>query len=386
MKQRKIAVIGASLVGPSIANLLHSNGYRDVTVYEALTRPHSQSGGVMGLREYTLNALSRFGITARDVRALDSEAVLAYDIVGRKRAVYRGQSMHPGTTTSWDALYRALNGRTDVQYGRRLVSITDEGARYGLAFSNGSMDTADVVIFADGRKSFGRDALARNPLRYNGYVIWRGLAAPPDHVPVGFTRYYDTEVGRLFSVTSPLIQSGRSYWELSHNLSATEWARVARGAPTRHAYMLPSQVTDDARAIIARHTDRLPDEFREMIEHSEVSGIPVNDVRMPDRLTFRTDGGAVAVLLGDAAIPPRLQVGAGLNQGLIQASELADALPANALEKWERHVLDRLGPIVELGRSRAHRINLGTYVPVSPGKTAAPHAGDAWGEPEWVTA
>jgi 2-polyprenyl-6-methoxyphenol hydroxylase-like FAD-dependent oxidoreductase len=262
----------------------------------------------------------------------------------------------------------------------------DEGARYGLAFSDGSMDTADVVIFADGRKSFGRDALARNPLHYNGYVVWRGLARPPERLPVGFTRYYDTEVGRLFSVTSPLIQSGRSYWELSHNLSAIEWSRIAKGSPTRHAYMLPSQVNDDARSIIARYTDRLPDEFREMIDHSEVSGIPVNDVRMPDALTFRTDKGAMAILLGDAAIPPRLQVGAGLNQGLVQANELADALPADAVQQWERRALDRLGPIVELGRSRAHRINLGTYVPVSPGKTAAPHAGDAWGEPEWVTA
>lgn len=386
MKQRKIAVIGASLVGPSVANLLRTNGFRDVTVYEALLRPHSQSGGVMGLRQSTVDALSRVGIGAKSIRALDSEAVIAYDITRSRRAVYRGQSMHPGVTTSWDALYRTLNARTDVQYGKRLTSITDEGLRYGLAFSDGSTDTADVVVFADGRKSFGRDALAGNPLRYNGYVIWRGLASPPDSVPVGFTRYYDTEVGRLFSVTSPLIQSGRSYWELSHNLPAVEWSRIARGAPTRHAYMLPSQVHEDAREIIARHADRLPDQFREMILHSEVSGIPVNDVRMPDRLTYRTDGGALAVLLGDAAIPPRLQVGAGLNQGLMQASALADALPVDAVARWEREALEKLGPIVELGRSRAHRINLGTYVPVSPGKTAAPHAGDVWGEPEWVTA
>lgn len=387
MRQIKIAVIGASLVGPSIANLLRGNGYRDITVYEALVRPHSQSGGVMGLRTHTLDALARIGIGARDIRALDSETVISYDMVAPKQPLYRGQSIHPGTTTSWDALYRTLNARTDVQYGQRLVKIEDGGARWLLSFHTGHTDTADAVIFADGRKSFGRDALAHNPLRYNGYVTWRGLAPTPRGLRhPGFTRFYDTEEASLFGVTGPLIQSGRSYWELSHNLSATEWARIARDTPERHAYMLPSQVHDDARALIARYTERLPDEFQEMIVHSEVSGIPVNDVRMPDALMYRTRGGAVAILLGDAAIPVRLQVGAGLNQGLVQANELADALPADALDKWEGTALERLAPYVELGRSRAHRINLGTYVPVDPGKTAAPHAGDVWGQPEWVTA
>lgn len=390
MKQRKIAVIGASLVGPSVANLLRSKGFKDVTVYEALRRPHSQSGGIMGLRYPTIDVLARIGIRAESIRATTSELVVGNDMTGPGTYVHRGDSVHTGVTTSWDMLYRMLNGRTNVQFGQRLVKIEPDGACYALTFRSGHTDTADVVIFADGRKSFGRDALTRNALRYNGYVTWRGLATPPNvRMNGGFTRFYDTEAGRLFGVTGPLIQNGRSYWELSHNLRAAEWSRIANGSPTQHAYMLPSQVHADARAIVERYTDRLPGMYREMIRESEIAGIPVNDVSMPQQLVYRTDGGAVAVTLGDAAIPVRLQVGAGLNQGLVQAGEMVDALSegdTDALSKWERHALDRLGPYVELGRSRAHRINLGTYVPVRPGSTSANIDGDVWGQPKWVTA
>lgn len=388
----RVAVIGASLVGPSIAEFLAQQGIRDITIYEALRRPHSQSGGVMGLRPETLQLFRNIGIRSTQVRALGDESVSAYDMTGPGRFEYRGQSMFPGTTTSWDALYATLRGRHDVKYAHELTAITADGRRFLLTFRNGHTDEADVVLFADGRKSFGRDALDSRPLRYNGYVIWRGLAKLPSDLPVrphGFMRFYDPDAGRLFSITGQLLHNGLSYWELSHNLSAMEWARIANGVPTQHAYMTPRQVHDDARALIDSAADRLPTKFRDMLADSEVSGIPVNDVAFPTRAIWRTEQGATAALLGDALIPVRLQVGAGLNQGIVQAASLADALSsrdAASVDKWESHALERLGPIVELGRSRAHRINLGSYIPVHSGLTAAPADGGAFDEPKWVTA
>jgi hypothetical protein len=56
-----------------------------------------------------------------------------------------------------------------------------------------------------------------------------------------------------------------------------------------------------------------------------------------------------------------------------------------ALYGWQSSTLDRFAPWVELGRSRAHRNNLGWYIPVRPGFTAAPTS-DQWSEPTWVMA
>jgi 2-polyprenyl-6-methoxyphenol hydroxylase-like FAD-dependent oxidoreductase len=148
------------------------------------------------------------------------------------------------------------------------------------------------------------------------------------------------------------------------------------------------------RATVRQAARHLPAAFQEMIEDSEVAGIPVNDAAMPDRVAFYPSDRPSArrhpaVLLGDAIIPVRLQVGAGLNQGLLQAQDLAGALasstPCASLAEWQDVALARLEPIVELGRSRAHRINLGWYLPVRPGRTTAP-ATDQWDEPKWVTA
>lgn len=393
MRHRKIAIIGGSLVGPSLYRFLDRSGIHDVTIFEMLRRPHSQSGGVMGLRPDTLASLSRIGVKAGRVAALSSEQVAAYDITAPGVAVYRGASLFPGTTTSWDAAYSTLGASAPVEFSHRLTAVRPDGHRYLMSFANGTEVEADVVVFADGRKSTGRELIdPSRALRYNGYTIWRGLAEPPSGQwrPRGFERFYDAEAGRLFSVTGPLLQSGKSYWELSHNLSMAEYVSLTRGRePTDLAYILPNQITDAMRDTMVRAADRLPAPLQDMVADGQASGIPVNDIPMPTRAAFTTDGGAHAVLLGDALIPVRLQVGAGLNQGVLQAEALAEAVTQSdlptALQRWSDHVVDRLGPIVEVGRHRAHNINLGWYQPVRLGQTAVPDDGP-FGTPHWVTA
>jgi 2-polyprenyl-6-methoxyphenol hydroxylase-like FAD-dependent oxidoreductase len=393
VSQPCIAIIGGSLVGPATELLLRRTGFTDVTTYEALPAARSQSGGVMGLRQGTLDLLEFIGVSADDVEALTDRNVYAWDLTPQGLGL-RGISLFPGRTTSWDALHAALRERVDVNTGRRLVDLqATQAGQWELTFAKGEDVTADIVIFADGRKSLGRELLDPDrPLQYNGYVTWRGLVDPPDPKPRGFERYYDVKHGRLFSITEPLKQSGKTYWELSHNLSADEYEIIVGARPEEHAFVLPNQVTPAIRDVVRRAAHRLPAMFQELIEGSEVAGIPVNDLTMPTHAVFHPHGRAAshpAVLLGDALVPVRLQVGAGLNHGLQQAYDLArafgSATPCMNLRCWEENALARLAPIVELGRSRAHKANLGTYIPVQPGRTAAP-LGDQWGDPEWVNA
>ena len=393
-KDTSIAIIGGSLVGPAAELFLRRRGFADIVTYEALPAALSQSGGVMGLRQDTIDLLAELGVDVGAIEAIRDRNVYAYDLTG-DGAVQRGVSAFPGVVTSWDALHAQLRRLVDVRTSHRLVAMDEVNGRWRLRFGNRPDAFADVVLFADGRHSTGRALLdPGRPLRYNGYVVWRGLADPPQPLPQGFERYYDIRHGRLFSVTAPLRQSGRSYWELSHNLPEQAYARIAGAAPTERAFILPQHIDSYARDIIRDAARNLPDTFTALIEASEVVGIPVNDATMPERAVFTGSGGngsgdAVAVLLGDALLPVRLQVGAGLNQGLRQAAEVADALAAPdrgaRLRGWQQHTLDRLARWVEQGRSRAHRNNLGTYEPVRPGRTTAPNV-DQWSEPRWVSA
>lgn len=391
--QPKIAIVGGSLVGPAAELFLRREGFTDVTTYEAMPTPHSQSGGVMGVRFTTLDLLDLVGIVRAKIMALADPDVYAYDVrPGGVGVDMRGKSSFPGQVTSWDALHTEEAERTNVQYGHTIKSRSVDGGRVYLACSCGQTHEADMVIWADGRKSLGRTLLdPQRPLKYNGYVVWRGLAEPPHPTPKGFHRYYDVPNGRLFSVTEPVVQSGRSYWEFSHNLPASEWEFLAGDAPERHAFLLPTWVErhPEVRATIAAHADGLPHNLTDMIDNSEVSGIPVNDVPMPSKMIHRHAGGGMEILMGDAIVPVRLQAGAGLNQGLHQAYDFARALTSTSLDgalyTYEQQSLDALGRMVEQGRSRAHRNNLGWYLPVKPGRTTAP-ASDQWAEPQWITA
>jgi 2-polyprenyl-6-methoxyphenol hydroxylase-like FAD-dependent oxidoreductase len=273
-----IAVIGGSLVGPAAELFLRRAGFRNVTTYEAMPRAHSQSGGVMGLRLPTVELLESIGLHRDRIVALPDTAVNAYD-VNDGDVSERGASLFPGQVTSWDALYAALSQRVEVVHGHRLTHLCTSDGRYGLGFANGYQREADVVLFADGRKSAGRVFLdPTRPLTYNGYVVWRGLVDTPTPEPRGFNRYFDIAGGRLFSLTGRLNGTGQSYWEFSHNLPEADYTRIAGGrGPTDHAYILPQQVGPAARSVIAAAARGMPDMLQELMTGGTVSGIPVND-------------------------------------------------------------------------------------------------------------
>jgi 2,6-dihydroxypyridine 3-monooxygenase len=268
--------------------------------------------------------------------------------------------------------------------------LVDDAGRTYLVCACGNDHDADLIIWADGRKSTGRALLApERPLTYNGYVVWRGLVDTPTPAPKGFQRYYDIPGGRLFSVTAPVEPVGRSYFEFSHNLHGHQWQELTGKRPEEHAYMLPGFVKRHPQVhdTIRRNAVGLPHRFEEIIDHAEISGIPVNDVDFPKQVVYHHTSGATSVLVGDAAIPVRLQVGAGLNQGIQQAYDMVDVLTAGraALDTWEEAHMCELARWVELGRSRAHRNNLGWYLPVRRGQTVAPDV-DQWTKPKWVIA
>jgi 2-polyprenyl-6-methoxyphenol hydroxylase-like FAD-dependent oxidoreductase len=390
--QPKIAVIGGSLVGPTAELALRSHGLTNVQTYEAMKTPHPQSGGVMGLRDQSINILRGAGVDVDSTVALESRDTVSFDMDGGTEPRQRGRSSLPGLVTSWDKLHAALGERVDVQLSHHLLDIGTDGKRAQLTFK-GHTAEADLVIFADGRKSTGRALLDPNRhLMYSGYTMWRGLIeATCDMAVEGFSRFYDTPRGVLFSITEPILNDGRMYWELSTNLSQAAFERIVGKSPTERAFLLPNQVTPLIRKTVdALATAYLPAQFRDIVHATtEIMGIPINDLPLPERTAWQL-GNAHAVLVGDAAQTVRLQTGWGLNAGIGQVNCLAERLAGGidldeALCSWQRESIDAIGPWVELGRRRAAATNLGTYWPVRPGYTAVPSA-DVWAPPEWVVA
>ncbi|URV26030.1 FAD-dependent monooxygenase [Burkholderia gladioli] len=185
MKQPRIAIVGAGLGGTAAAALLQRGGY-DVRLYEQAPSFSRLGAGihlgpnVMKIMrrigcEDALNAMgshpdfwySRDGITAEVMSQIPLGDFALKTYGASYLTVHRGdfhalmtQAVTPGT----------------IAFDRKLTAIEDTGSEVRLTFDDGTVETADIAIGADGVNSRLREhLLGAEPPRYTGYVAHRAV-------------------------------------------------------------------------------------------------------------------------------------------------------------------------------------------------------------------
>src|SRR6202034_2963507 len=67
-----------------------------------------------------------------------------------------------------------------IRYGRSCTAIGEDGAGVRVDFDDGSSETGDLLIGADGRSSVVRDTLwGRDPAEPSGWATWQGVTPIP---------------------------------------------------------------------------------------------------------------------------------------------------------------------------------------------------------------
>jgi 2-polyprenyl-6-methoxyphenol hydroxylase-like FAD-dependent oxidoreductase len=175
VKQLRIAIAGGSLAGLFAAILLRQDGH-EVRVFER--SPHGLGGRGAGLvpqrevfdllRRIGAEAAVQVGVVARDRITLDPAGGIAH------------REAMPQMQVSWDFLYAAVRARLedqDYQPGRSVLKATQSADSAALHLTDGSTESADLVLGADGIGSAVRAVVTGQPAsnRYAGYVAWRGL-------------------------------------------------------------------------------------------------------------------------------------------------------------------------------------------------------------------
>ena len=143
---RRASVVGGSLGGLTVANLLRDAGW-DVTVHERSRVPLDSRGAGIVLHEATSRYLvERSGISLDSVscrssfvRHLHADGTTAYE----EPSDYR--------FTSWNSLYRALLSTIQDDYflDHAVTSIDEGPDGVVLHLADGSTDHADLVVAAD---------------------------------------------------------------------------------------------------------------------------------------------------------------------------------------------------------------------------------------------
>ncbi|MGI5509148.1 FAD-dependent monooxygenase [Streptomyces sp. CA-106131] len=169
----RAAVVGGSIGGLTSALLLRELGFT-VDIYERTPSLLENRGGGIVLQPTTMKWFGER--SARRIEELST-------VTRRVRHLGQGNEVlheEPAECrySSWGTIYRALLddfGTDRYHLGEFCAGFDQDADTVTLRFVSGRIETADLVVFADGITSTARKRLFPDLQReYSGYVGWRG--------------------------------------------------------------------------------------------------------------------------------------------------------------------------------------------------------------------
>ena len=320
MRPMRIRIVGGSLAGLFAGILLARDGH-DVKIYERSSSGFAGRGAGLVpqsevfhiLREIGVEHLATFGVVSRDRIWFD-----------RSGAIARRAHM-PQTQISWDLLYKTLAERLDpgiYVLGKPVTAVREEAGGSLLEFDDGSVESADLVIGADGVSSAVRTTINTDAVsKYAGYVAWRGLV-PEDDLPqaartlIGNFAFYVVPGNHVLGYLVPgaggeISEGNRRYnWVWYRFVAQRELPKLFTGMSGRtYLFSLPKgELSREDRARLrADADDMLPKPFALAVAAEANPSIQA----IWDYESQRMVGSAVA-LIGDAAFVARPHTAMGV--------------------------------------------------------------------------
>lgn len=347
----KVIVIGAGIGGTSAALALLKLGH-EVVVYDRM-RENRPVGAALSLWSNGVKVLNWLGLGA-EVAALGGQMddMAYYDgHTGEEMCRFSlasvtsqtGQRPYPVARADLQALMMDAVGADRIHLGMQLVEVSDDGRTVTATFADGSTDTADLLIGADGARSLVRDYVTeptgiRPERRYSGYVNYNGLV--PADPRIGPPHQWTTYVGDGKRCAVMPVADDRFYFfvdvpgpsgVLEDRMAALEAAFGSWGAPGVRALL--DAIDPDAS---------------------------LNRVEIWDIDPFHTWVRGRVAILGDAAHNTAPDIGQGACSALEDSFALGIVFATttlgveDSLKRYERIRTERAGDLVLRARKRAH--------------------------------
>jgi FAD-dependent urate hydroxylase len=181
----KVLIIGAGIGGLAAARALRADGH-EVVVFEQAPGLR-RTGAAVTLWSNGTGILGDLGVSLDDVGApidvLETRAhqgtVLASVDVARAAARYGHPHICLPRRRLLERLADGLPGGT-VTFGRACTGAAQDGAAVRATCADGTAESGDLLIAADGRGSVVRDQLwGGDPAQLTGWATWQGISPVP---------------------------------------------------------------------------------------------------------------------------------------------------------------------------------------------------------------
>ncbi|BFM24875.1 FAD-dependent urate hydroxylase HpxO [Microbacterium sp. che218] len=347
----KVIVIGAGVGGTSAALALQKLGH-EVVVYDRM-RENRPVGAALSLWSNGVKVLNWLGLGAQ-VAALGGrmDDMAYYDgHTGDEMCRFSlapvtaqtGQRPYPVARADLQQLMMDAVGAENIRLGRQLTGVSEADGVVTATFADGSVDTADLLIGADGARSIVRDYVTepagiRPERRYSGYVNYNGLVAADPRI--GPLEQWTTYVGDGKRCAVMPVAGDRFYFFV--DVPGPSGVTEDRMAALEHAF--GSWGAPGVRALL----DGIdPDES-------------LNRVEIWDIDPFDTWVRGRVAILGDAAHNTAPDIGQGACSALEDSFALGIVFATStlgvedSLKRYERIRTERAGDLVMRARKRAH--------------------------------
>lgn len=357
LSQLRVGVVGASIAGLSVANVLTRAGAH-VSVFERGSESFGERGGGLGVSLDLCRAIAGAGAQPPP-----------HIVHARRRLWVKGEEWEEPASicvTAYGVLWRWLRQRLDAGAVQHLCSVTrveDTGAGVRVTTGDARVERFDLVVAADGGASELRRLVEGDGYdrQFAGYVLWRGLVRARDLGDTAFGlrgRFHIANRGSHHFVAYPIPSHSGStaeedrllnwgwYYPLREEALAALTDRASLHAP--HVLVRNDAALRSFAAVEEADGQRWPDWVLHVFARSRALGAiaphPVFEL-VPGRLAAGN-----VVLVGDAAHLASPITGSGARMAMEDAIALGAALEGTGSiqDALTRFADARRGPTAEI--------------------------------------
>lgn len=343
----KAVIIGAGMGGMSAAIALKQLGF-EVEVYEQVTE-NKPVGAAISVWSNGVKCLNHLGLEKETAALGGMVETMSYVDAHSGDTLCRfsmqplidevGQRPYPIARAELQLMLMQAYGIDDIHFGKKMVSVSDGPDAATVEFADGTTDSADIVIGADGAKSITREYVLGGPVtrRYAGYVNFNGLVEVDPEI--GPATEWTTYVGDSRRVSVMPVADNRFYFFF--DVPMPEGVPFERGT---------------AREVLTEEFGDWAPGVQKLIE--KLNPATTNRVEILDLDPFHTWVKGRVAVLGDAAHNTTPDIGQGGCSAMEDAVALQFAFRDNpddvyaALAAYEQARAERAGDLVLRARKR----------------------------------